>query len=151
MATVKVIDHGLDKLVKNASTLGSASVSFGIQSDAGVDPESGVDLVDIAIFNELGTATIPARPFMRDFAEKNENVLAAAMQRQAARIEAGTNVDEALGELGEFAVKHQKDHVRQSGKWAVPNAASTIKRKGSNVPLIDDGVMLGAIRHEVIK
>ncbi|EHK65296.1 hypothetical protein [Achromobacter arsenitoxydans] len=149
--SVKSIDKGLGEQVRLAKAINGRGVKFGIQAGAGKDPESGADLLDIAIFNEFGTERVPARPAMRDFAEKNADVLGQAMGRMAEALQDGRlDIDAALGQLGTFAEKHQKAHVQQSKKWAEPNAPATVKKKGSDVPLIDDGLMVGAIRYEKV-
>ncbi|QDJ52811.1 hypothetical protein [Bordetella hinzii] len=150
MAT-KAIDRGLQQHARLARALNGRGVKFGIQADAGKDPETGADLLDIAVYNEYGTETVPARPFMRDFAEKNGKALGQAMDRMAAAVQGGQlALDAALDQLGTFAEKHQKAHVQQSKKWAKPNAPATVKKKGSDVPLIDQGLMVGAIRYEKV-
>ncbi|KCB24746.1 hypothetical protein [Bordetella hinzii] len=150
MAT-KAIDRGLEQHARLARALNGRGVKFGIQADAGKDPETGADLLDIAIYNEYGTETVPARPFMRDFAEKNGKALGQAMDRMAAAVQGGQlALDAALDQLGTFAEKYQKAHVQQSKKWAKPNAPATVKKKGSDVPLIDQGLMVGAIRYEKV-
>lgn len=147
-AAVKVIDRGLAKYVRDTSKLNGRGVKVGIQADAGKDPNSGTDLVDIAIFNEYGTETIPARPFVRDFFEKNRTVLGTAMDRQADAVAAGASPAQAMDTLGLWVEKHQKRHIQQSPAWAVPNAPLTVKLKGSSTPLIDHGTMLNAIRYQ---
>ncbi|GAB1578666.1 hypothetical protein [Bordetella petrii] len=152
MAAVKTIDRGLNRLMAQARALDGSGVKFGIQGDAGADPESGADLVDIAVWNEYGTEHIPARPFMRDFAEKNGKVLGQAMDRVAMAVQDGRlSADAGLDQLGTFAERHQKAHVQQSKSWAVPNAPSTVAKKGSDVPLVDQGVMVNAIRYEKVR
>ena len=149
--SVKSIDKGLGAHVRLAKAINGRGVKVGIQADAGKDPDTGADLLDIAIYNEFGTEHIPARPFVRDFAEKNGEALGKAMDRMAGAVQDGRmGVDTALDQLGTFAEKHQKEHVQQSKKWAKPNAPSTVKKKGSDVPLIDQGLMVGAIRYEKV-
>jgi len=149
--SAKTIDKGFDEFVRLSRAIDGRGVKFGIQADAGADPQSGTDLIDIAIFNEFGTETIPARPFMRDFAEKNGRVLGQAMDRIAVAVQGGQlGVEIALDQLGMFAEKHQKAHVQQSKKWAKPNAPSTVEKKGSDVPLIDHAVMVNAIRYQKV-
>ena len=149
--SVKSIDKGLDEHVRLARAINGRGVKVGIQAGAGKDPQSGADLLDIAIHNEFGTEHITARQLVRDFAEKNGDVLGQAMDRMAAAVQDGNMpVDAALDQLGTFAEKHQKAHVQQSKKWAEPNAPATVKKKGSDVPLIDDGLMVGAIRYEKV-
>ncbi|VFR81207.1 Phage-related protein [plant metagenome] len=140
---------GLNAYVRKMDALGGRGVKTGIQADAGRDPDSDADLLQIAIINEFGLG-VTARPFVRDFFEKNQQVLAQAMERVAAAVASGkvSNVEQALDMLGQFVEKHQKAHVQQSAKWAEPNKPSTVKRKKSSTPLIDHGLMLGAIRYQ---
>lgn len=171
-AVTKSNADGLEDYLRQVNSLDGHGVKIGIQSDAG--DEDGTSILDIAIYNEFGTETIPARPFIRDFAQKNEKVLGIAMDRVAAKVESGGSVDAALASLGEFAQKHQQAHVRASKSWATPNAKSTVQAKSrakkggsvismpllsvaastanislqSDVPLIDHGVLVNAIRWE---
>lgn len=147
-ARTKCSDGGLENYLRQVDALDGRGVKIGVQADAGT--QDGVSLVDIAIFNEMGTADIPARPFIRDFAQKNERVLSEVMERMAGKVEQGTPVDAALATLGEFAQQHQQAHVRGSKSWAVANAATTVARKGSDVPLVDQGVLVNAIRWEKV-
>ncbi|WP_169294733.1 hypothetical protein [Advenella sp. EE-W14] len=155
MADIKVTDLGFEKIIANDSKLAGNGVKFGIQAGQGDQEEEGVhkgaDILDIAIYNEFGTEHIPARPFMKDFANKNEHVLLKAMDRQAKNVFAGMPVATALADLGEFAQKHQKNHIRKASRWAEANAPSTIRQKGSSKPLIDTGALVNAVRYEVLK
>ncbi|WP_454691133.1 hypothetical protein [Achromobacter aloeverae] len=151
MATAKIINRGLDQHKRLARALNGRGVKVGIQADVAKEPESGADVLDIAIFNEYGTSKIPARPFMRDFAEKNDKVLGQAMDRIATAVTDGAlEVEAGLDNLGQFVEKHQKAHIQRSKSWAVPNAPSTVKAKGSDVPLIDHAVMVNAVRYEKV-
>jgi len=143
---------GLDAYVTRLNRLGGRGVKTGIQADSGRDPESGMSVLDIALANEFGTSRIPARPFVRDFFEKNEGALQKAMDRVARALADGTisTPEQALDMLGQFVEKHQRLHVQQSKRWATPNAPSTVKRKGSTTPLIDDGVLVNSIRYEKV-
>lgn len=151
MARATVIDRGLEQVVRNSRALQGRGVKIGVQSDAGRDPDSGVSLVDIAIINEYGTDTIPARPAMRDFFEKNRDTIGRAMDAAAAHVQDGRmSPGVALGQLGELVAGGQKAHVQASKSWATPNAPATVRRKGSDTPLIDDGVLVNAIRAQVV-
>lgn len=149
MADIKLTDLGFEKIIANDSKLAGNGVKFGIQ--AGYGDHDGIDLLDIAMYNELGTEHIPARPFMRDFANKNEQVLIKKMNSQAKKVFAGMPVETALAELGNFAQDRQKNHIRQAFRWAQANAPATIRQKGSSKPLIDTGALVAAIRYWVLK
>lgn len=149
-ADVKIIDRGLEKFVKRQSALAGRGVKIGIQSDAGKDPASGVDILDVAIFNEFGTEHAPARPAFRDFFEKNAKVIGVAMERQAGVVAGGASPETALDQLGLLVERHQRAHVQQSKAWAVPNKPGTVEKKGSDTPLIDHANFVRAIRYEKI-
>jgi len=147
-AITKSSGDGLEQYLRQVGALDGRGVKVGVQANAGA--QDGVSLLDIAIYNELGTADIPARPFIRDFAQKNERVLGLAMDRVATRVEQGAPIDTGLAQLGEFAQQQQQAHVRASKSWAIPNAPSTVAQKGSDVPLVDHGTLVNAIRWEKV-
>lgn len=144
---VKVIDHGLDQLLRQADALHGSGVKVGIQ--AGTGSQDGVDMVDIAVYNELGTARIPPRPFVRNAAEKYRQDIATTMSHLARKVEDGANPQQALETLGQWYQARQQAHIRSAE--FVPNAPSTIKKKGSTVPLIDKGRLINSVRYEVLK
>lgn len=153
-AKVKVIDRGIGQVVADAAALAGSGVKVGFQ--AGQGSVDGVDALNIAIWNEFGTTNedgsqhIPPRPMVRNAAIKYEGDVKKIMAHLAKKVVEGASVDEALGTLGEAYQARQIAHIR-SGEFA-PNAASTIKRKGSSVPLVDEGrVLVPAVRYEIIK
>lgn len=147
-AITKSSGDGLAQYLKQVDALDGRGIKVGVLAKAGT--QDGVSLLDIAIYNELGTQDIPARPFIRDFAQKNERVLGMAMDKVATRVEQGAPIDTALSQLGEFGQQQQQAHVRASKSWAVPNAPSTVAQKGSDVPLVDHGTLVNAIRWEKV-
>ncbi|TFL14215.1 hypothetical protein CSC67_08670 [Pusillimonas caeni] len=144
---VKVIDHGLDKMVRRADALHGSGVKAGILAGSG--SQDGVDMVDIAVYNELGTAKIPARPFMGDAAQKYRRDIGTVMDHLARKVEDGADPDAALQTLGQWYQGRQQAHIR-SGEFK-PNAPATIKKKGSSVPLVDKGRLVNSVRYEVVK
>ena len=114
------------KFQKMLEDLDKLEVRIGIQQGAGSD--NGVDLVDIAMFNELGTVHIPSRPFLRDSVDAHSS-------------------EDALKKIGVF----QKGLIQKeivNGDF-VPNSPETIKRKGSDKPLIDTGRMRQSINYVI--
>lgn len=147
-ASTKSSDAGLQQYIRRIDRLDGHGVKVGVTGDAG--QQDGVDLLDIAMFNEFGTETIPARPFIRDFAQKNAKALGALMDRTVSLVEKGKPLDVALASLGSVVQEQQQKHVRASKSWAVPNAKSTVRQKGSDVPLVDHGTLVNAIRWEKV-
>ena len=142
---VKLIDHGLDKIIQQALKLDGKGVKVGIRRGKG--SHDGTDMLDIAVYNHFGTATIPARPFVSDCAEKNAGQIQEAQKRLVYRVyQGGLSADGALAELGAWYVNVQKGHILHGG-WT-PNAPATVKRKGSNKPLVDTGQLVNTVDWE---
>lgn len=117
--------------------LAKLEVQVGFQSDQMY--EDGTSLPEIAAFNELGSSDTPARPFMKQSFEKHEKELQAGCDAVNQALASGSSTEQALQRLG-VLVKGlvQEEIVEGSFK---PNAASTIRKKGSDRPLIDTGYM----------
>lgn len=109
--------------------------------------ENGADLVDIAAFNELGTSSSPARPFMKQSFENHEDRLKAACERVNRTINAGEGAEHALQQLGVEIKGLVQEEIIEGG--FTPNAPATIERKGSDTPLIDTGTMRQSVNFAV--
>lgn len=136
--TVTADGKKLEKLLKE---LGQLEVRIGIQR--GETNEEGVDLVDIAMFNELGTVHIPSRPFLRDSVDANGDQINTFLQAMKKELLQGASAEEVLKKIGAF----QKGLVQEqivNGDFA-PNSEETIRRKGSDTPLVDTGRMRQSI------
>ena len=142
---VKLIDHGFDNIIRQALKLDGKGVKVGIRRGKG--SHDGTDMLDIAVYNHFGTASIPARPFVSDCAEKNAGQIQEAQRRLVYRVYQGSlSADGALAQLGAWYVNVQKGHILHGG-WT-PNAPATIKRKGSNRPLVDTGQLVNTVDWE---
>ena len=112
-----------------------------------VTDENGVDMCDIAAWNELGTARSPARPFIRQSVDNHEREINAFLGRKKAALLHGDSAEQILKELGLF----QKDLMQNEiieGDF-VPNAPSTIRKKGSSRPLVDTGKMRQSVNYVI--
>lgn len=124
-------------------------VRVGYQAGEATDDE-GVDMCDIALWNELGTSgahPIPARPFLRQSVDGNEDKIRAHCAQQARAIARGGTAEEALKKIG----IHMKGIVQKTIKEGsfVPNAPSTIRKKGSDKPLIDTGRLRQSVNYHI--
>lgn len=117
------------------------------QGDATSD--EGVDMVDIAMFNELGTSSSPARPFLRMSVDDNEDKIKAMCEKQKQSIAKGGSAEASLKQLGVFGKGLVQEKIG-SGTFA-PNAPSTIRKKGSDKPLIDTGKMRQSVNFVIRK
>lgn len=107
-----------------------------------------VDLLDVVMFNELGTSKTPSRPFMRDSVDDNyEKIMSFCRGKLQELANGSTDTEKMLNAIGAMQVGLVQETIR-SGNF-VPNAPSTIRRKGSDKPLIDSGLMRQSV-HFVI-
>lgn len=134
---------------KNLEQLASSEVVIGYQ--AGQIQYTGdgeeVDLLDVAMWNEMGTVNAPSRPFMRKSFDDNKSEINRFIEEKKNDLISGVSADQILKEIGLF----QKDLIQEtitSGSF-VPNAPSTIAKKGSSKPLIDTGLMRRAVNYVV--
>lgn len=128
--------HNLDK----------KEVRVGFQRGDATD-ENGVDMCDIAAWNELGTVRSPARPFIRQSVDNHESEINAFLRQKKAAILRGESAEQILKEIGLF----QKDLMQTEiieGSFA-PNAPSTIRKKGSSRPLVDTGRMRQSVNYVI--
>ena len=124
--------------------LDKLEVAVGYQAGSGSD-ENGVDICDIAAWNELGTSRMPSRPFMRQSIDNHTGEINAFLQGMEGELAGGADAQTILNEVGVF----QKDMIQQeitNGSFT-PNAPATIARKGSSHPLIDTGRMRQSVNY----
>ncbi|QDH17412.1 hypothetical protein [Swingsia samuiensis] len=118
-------------------------INAGFLEDGSMD--GNVPVAAVAIWNEFGTPTIPERPFMRQTIEKNKaqwpKLFAAALTQ------AGGDFEAALDVVAERIVEQIQNEIKAFKE--PPNAASTIKKKGFDNPLIDTGNMLRSVHYEI--
>ncbi len=140
--TITAEGKKFEKLLKE---LGQLEVRIGIQQ--GETSEDGVDLVDIAMFNELGTVHIPSRPFLRDSVDANADQINSFLQSMKKELLRGGSAEDVLKKIGVF----QKGLIQEQivkGDFA-PNSEATIRRKGSDTPLVDTGRMRQSINYVI--
>lgn len=125
--------------------LAKLEIQIGFQE--GETNDDGASLAEIAAFNELGTSTIPARPFMRQSFENHEKELQAACDQVNAMLSNGSTCESALEELGVFAKGLVQNEILE-GEFE-PNSPSTIAKKGSDTPLIDTGRMRQSVNYVI--
>ena len=128
-------------------------VRVGIQAGT-AQTDEGVDVLDIAVFNEVGTSNIPARPFMRESADSNKSAIEKVCKAQLQKITQGKTAEQALNEIGTMQVGFIQDKITKSKEWAEPNAESTIRQKTKNgnvgdTPLVDTGRMLQSVHYVI--
>lgn len=140
-----------ERFMKTLQELAGLEVRIGYQrgiviSDGG---SSRADLVDIALWNELGTENIPSRPFMRDSVDKHKQEIGKVIAAQKPALLKGATAKEVLSTLGLFQQDLMQAEIKQGS--FVANAPSTIKKKKSDKPLIDTGTMKNSVHYQIVK
>lgn len=141
--TTEMNDMGLRALVERTNALAGTGVRVGYQVDSGrVD---GVDILDIAVWNHFGVPSkkkagyrIPPRPFLFDASVKYSHDMGLLMAHAARAVSNGRVTKlSALQQLGQEYQNRIAAHL-VSGEFQ-RNADSTIKKKKSAIPLVDQG------------
>ena len=139
---VKVIDHGFKNYVDAMKALNTKVVAVGLF------PEVGDSVLKKGIYNEFGTKDIPERSFLRSTFNKEYKKVA----RRFTQIVEGINKKDysVMRKLKLIGIE-QAGQVQQTitDMKSPPNAASTIKKKGFDNPLIETGEMRAKISSEV--
>ncbi len=136
-------DRGWKRIRRAIAQLDGEAVSVGVQGDAG--EHEGTNLVDIAAWNELGTAHIPPRPFMRATSDSQRGRFGTMSAHLVGKlIDRTATVPQVMGTIGQWFQEAVQARMA-AGPWA-PNAPSTVREKGSNRPLIDTGRLRASIR-----
>lgn len=137
-----------ERFFKQIDELIDKEVFIGFQSGEVTD-DRGVDMAQIAMWNELGTSTSPSRPFLRMSVDENASDINTMCGKQLKTITEGGTAEQCLKQVGVFGVSLVQEKI-VSGSYA-PNAPSTIKKKGSDKPLIDTGRMRQSVKYVIRK
>ena len=145
---VKATQRGGQKLKKLLAQAGKVEVK---EVEVGFFPESryddGTPVAAVAAWNEFGTETIPERPFFRRAIAKMEEeglakVLGKGIDRE--RLVIDRRVADKIGAYAAEQVQQSITDLKEP-----PNAPETIRRKGSDDPLIDTGRMRRSVTWRV--
>ena len=149
-ARVTDIDRGYRALVERVFEAAKTKpvVRVGIHESDGDRDDRGARVIDIATWNEFGTDRIPARSFVRAWFDGAEGQLREDLVTLMQSVVSGKRTREQILEiLGQVAVGGMQARIAQH--IDPPNAASTVKRKGSSTPLIDTGALRSSITYDV--
>lgn len=138
------------KFFKEIEKLTKMQVRVGYQQGKNFHEEDGkkVDILDVAMFNELGTSRIPSRPFMRDSVDDNAESITKFCQSQLKSVTNGSkDAESALKAIGAMQVGLVQKTIKDGS--FTPNAPSTIEKKGSDKPLIDTGLMRQSVHYVI--
>lgn len=115
---------------------------------AGKTEPDGTSLAQVAAAAEFGTPTEPERSFLRSGIRQNMGELSKLSRGLLERVVEGSMGErQALDVLGGTAVGAIREKITE-GPFT-PNAAATIRAKGSDRPLIDSGALRQGITHVI--
>lgn len=143
--TVKKTADGI-KLEQTLKELAQLEVRVGFQGGEAVE-ENGADIASVAAWNELGTAHIPSRPFIRQSVDNHEGEIIEFLESKKEDILNGASAEQVLTEIGIFQKDLMQAEITDGGFAA--NAPSTVRKKGSSVPLIDSGRMRQSVNYQI--
>lgn len=109
--------------------------------------DEGVDMCDIAMWNELGTVNSPSRPFMRMSVDDNAQEITSFCQAQVRKLGKGGTAQEVLNSTGVYAKGLIQAKIGDGS--FTPNAPATVRKKKSDKPLIDTGRMRQSVNYVI--
>ena len=153
-------DHGYDDILALVEDLKRRKVHVAIGvvgDDAGkeIPDADGLSMAGLAAVHEFGAWAGPGRsvwiperaPIRKTLDERGAAINTAAVRMVTRVAEGKETVESGLGKVGEF-VSSQIRRTIQRGVEP-PNAPSTIERKKSSKPLIDEGLLIRSYTYQV--
>lgn len=127
---------------KAAASIEGVEVGF---FPADTYPGQGTPVAEIADINEFGRG-VPERPFFRRAVRNSEEDVRELVRANIDGVSGKPNLAlaEMVGETVKSAVQREITALQDP-----PNAPSTIARKGSSNPLIDEGHMRASPRYRI--
>ena len=147
------------KSLKEIEYLTTRQVEIGILAiDKSLTGENKkTTILEYAIYNEYGTPSMPARPFMRNALDSNKGIISNLIQAAPKKVIKGEKSGkEALMEIGETIRGLIIQSIATAQAWAVPNDPKTLKIKTKNgqanntKPLIDNRFLIKSIRYQIV-
>lgn len=121
---------------------------LGAKADAMHKDSPGLTVAEIAEKHELGLG-VPERSFLRAYVDANETLIRRDLQAAYKQILRGKlSVPQAAALVGMKHAAGVQKYIAD-GKVKPELSPVTIRRKGSDVPLIDTGQLRSAITHVV--
>lgn len=127
---------------------GRVEITVGVHSDDANHTHGngeGLTIGDIATFHEFGTQTVPQRSYIRAWFDERQDFIANALRTQFQQVLDGKRPIEQAAERAALALEGD---VKQRILENIPPPLSpvTVKRKGSSLALVDQGILRNAIR-----
>ena len=152
---IRDTDLGMEKIRAQIAALAELSIKAGILEDAG--SRDGVPVAEYAAWNEYGVPgteekwAIPPRPFIRGYVDDNGEKIKNIQEMLVAQVIDGKiDPDTAADKLGKNTKEGIKHYIKTSSNFT-PNAPATVKRKGTNRPLVETGLLRRSVNYKVVK
>lgn len=151
-------DRGYADLMKRLKKDGALDLRVGVFGEKGSVQHEGSSLTvaEIGALHEFGFEHVNGgffvleRSWLRAYFDANKARLEEMVRRVAIAVEQGQMTKEQGLNLIGLKISGEIKQRIQAG-IAPPLAESTIKAKGSSVPLIDSSQFIGSIAYEVVK
>jgi hypothetical protein len=137
-------DTGLKALMKRLGDGGAGEVTVGIHEEEGAAPHGDdTTVADVALFQEFGTSNQEAQPFLRTWADENEQGHREQLKSVAEQVFAGRapNVAAAMKRFGLGAAIDLRKHMA-----GMPGV-----EEGDPTPLDDTGLLIKSVTAKVVK
>lgn len=150
MSVTVIKDTKLSGLMALSQRLKKLNKRILVGVPAGKVEEDGTSTALVAAVNEFGSADgkIPERSFLRAGLRKNFYAITRLNVSSLREVAEGTMTAEvALARTGAVAAGGVQKYIPEG--VFIPNAPSTVKKKGSDKPLIDSGHLRQSITYVV--
>ena len=135
--TAKEFYKAMDKSLKEY-----ANITVGVHADAHDYPD-GTSSADVAMWNEYGTDTIPARYWLRGSLAKERPAVTRAYQKNLERnYKYPAAFKNAQIAMANDLITQIINHVENNTIGMQGNEASTIRKKGGDQPMVATGHLL---------
>lgn len=137
----------LNKIMKS---LDAPMVTVGIHEDAADPPEGEINMATLGAVHEFGTEDVPARPWLQNGFDSGlkdyEGIIADGIDETVTE---GADITDALNQVGVFAVGRVQEFITELKTPALAPATVRRRKKGSDNPLVDEGLMRGSINYKL--
>ena len=155
----QTLDSKTEKFLQAEDARGNVDATLQLQALRSADAtqrvkhlfKPGPTMAELGEIFEFGLGNNPERSWLRGFLTENGAKLSAKVKRVAEKVLQGEmTAEQGMNLLGLDAVGGIKKRIQAA--IPPPLAASTLARKGptKTTPLIDSGMWIGSITHEVV-
>lgn len=139
---LQFVKDDIQKAIAEFST--NDAVLVGLPEQAGQHEDDNITNAELGALLHFGNEHIPARPWLDIGVARGNAKYAEVIER---RVKAGENLEDCLEEIGVLAQGEVQLYMRELR--SPPNAPSTVRQKGSDNPLIDNGELRQSVTHLV--